>query len=140
MVTVTRCNVGIKGNLVSTAQDNERLVRAFCASWESKEVNEIMAYFAPDAIYHNIPMAPLRGHEEIEGFLSFLGMVKAISFEILVLLADDHRVFTERVDHFEMPDGKTIDLPVCGILEIEGGKITAWRDYFDAAPFADMFS
>ena len=66
--------------------------------------------------------------------MSFLGIVKEIRFEILALLADDHRVFTERVDHFEMPDGKTIALPVCGAFEIEGGKITAWRDYFDAAP------
>jgi limonene-1,2-epoxide hydrolase len=85
-------------------------------------------------------MAPLCGHTEIEGFLSFLGMVKEIRFEILALLADGHRVFTERVDHFQMHDGKTIDLPVCGAFEIEGGKITAWRDYLDAAPFAGMFS
>lgn len=125
---------------MSTAQENERLIRAFCASWESKNPKAIMAFLAPDAVYHNIPMAPLRGHGEIEGFLSFLGMVKEISFEILALLADDHRVFTERVDHFQMPDGKTITLPVCGAFEIEGGKITAWRDYFDAAPFAGMFT
>lgn len=125
---------------MGATQQSERLVRDFCASWESKDPKKIMAFFAPDAVYHNIPMAPLRGHAEIEGFLSFLGMVKQIRFEILALLADGHRVFTERVDHFEMPEGKKIDLPVCGAFEIKGGKITAWRDYFDAAPFAGMFS
>ena len=53
---------------MSTAQENERLIRAFCASWESKNPKAIMAFLAPDAVYHNIPMAPLRGHGEIEVF------------------------------------------------------------------------
>ena len=122
------------------AQENEHLVREFCKSWESKDPRQILAYFAPDAVYHNIPMAPLKGHEEIEGFLSFLGMVEKIRFEILELLANGRLVFAERVDHFHFADGRSLDLPVCGVFEIKGGKIASWRDYFDAAPFAGMFS
>ncbi|MCH8920498.1 MAG: limonene-1,2-epoxide hydrolase, partial [Chloroflexi bacterium] len=40
--------------------------------------------------------------------------------------------FTARVARFEMA-GKKVGLPVAGVFEIEGGKIKAWRDYFDMA-------
>ncbi|MGO8142371.1 limonene-1,2-epoxide hydrolase family protein [Rhizobium leguminosarum] len=46
-------------------------------------------------------------------------------------------VYAERLDHFCAHDG-TIVLTVraLGVLEIEGGKIVRWRDYFDTAGFA----
>jgi len=31
--------------------------------------------------------------------------------------------------------GKVIELPVMGVYEFVDGKISAWRDYFDMAPF-----
>jgi limonene-1,2-epoxide hydrolase len=37
----------------------------------------------------------------------------------------------ERVDVFDLGGGKTISLPVAGAFEVNGGKISAWRDYFD---------
>jgi limonene-1,2-epoxide hydrolase len=40
----------------------------------------------------------------------------------------------ERVDVFEM-GGKHVEVPVAGVFEIRGGKIAAWRDYFDLATF-----
>jgi limonene-1,2-epoxide hydrolase len=30
---------------------------------------------------------------------------------------------------------KKIELPVAGVFEIRGGKISAWRDYFDLTSF-----
>jgi limonene-1,2-epoxide hydrolase len=40
----------------------------------------------------------------------------------------------ERVDSFVMGP-KKIELPVAGVFEIQNGKISAWRDYFDLASF-----
>ncbi len=33
--------------------------------------------------------------------------------------------------------GKVIELPVMGVYEFVDGKISAWRDYFDMAPFTE---
>jgi limonene-1,2-epoxide hydrolase len=41
---------------------------------------------------------------------------------------------TERVDVFRLPH-KSFELPVMGTFEISGGKIRAWRDYFDTNQF-----
>ncbi len=29
--------------------------------------------------------------------------------------------------------GKNVDLPCCGVFEMENGKIKAWRDHFEMA-------
>ena len=43
-------------------------------------------------------------------------------------------MFTERVDRMTF-NGKPVELPVAGVFEISGGKIRAWRDYFDMQMF-----
>jgi limonene-1,2-epoxide hydrolase len=40
----------------------------------------------------------------------------------------------ERVDHFVMGE-KKLSLPVAGVFEVQNGKISAWRDYFDLDTF-----
>jgi len=45
------------------------------------------------------------------------------------------QVLTERIDHLDDESGNRIaSLPVAGTLEVRGGKIVAWRDYFDPRP------
>jgi limonene-1,2-epoxide hydrolase len=39
-------------------------------------------------------------------------------------------VLNERTDRFKL-DERWIELPVMGVFELRGGKISAWRDYFD---------
>ena len=48
----------------------EQLIRDFCAAWSRLDVDELMTYFTDDAVYHNMPMAPLNGREEIRAFLA----------------------------------------------------------------------
>jgi limonene-1,2-epoxide hydrolase len=36
--------------------------------------------------------------------------------------------------------GKWIEARVMGVFEIRGGKIKAWRDYFDLAEFQSQMS
>jgi limonene-1,2-epoxide hydrolase len=112
---------------------NTELVADFCRAWSRRNVDEIMAYFAEDAVYHNIPMAPLKGKATIQAIISgILTPATAIDWEVLNIAEAGDIVLTERVDRFEMA-GKKVELPVAGVFEIAGGKIKAWRDYFDMA-------
>lgn len=107
------------------------LVKQFCNAWAALDIDGIMSYFAEDAVYHNIPIDPLVGHDAIRGLIDmFTAGVDRVDFEILHAAADGDIVYTERVDHFYSASGQ-IDLPVMGIFEIEGDKIAKWRDYFD---------
>jgi len=110
---------------------DETLIRDFCAAWQRRDIEELVGFFAPDAVYHNMPMAPVSGHEGIRQVLQvFVPPAQSIEFEIVNLASTRSVVLTERVDRFVM-GGKKVELPVCGVFEIRNGKIAAWRDYFD---------
>ncbi|MFE6859471.1 limonene-1,2-epoxide hydrolase family protein [Nocardia sp. NPDC057668] len=116
----------------------EALVTAFCAEWLTGTPESIAEYFHDDAIYHNIPMAPLLGKAAILEFLrGFIGAFGGIEFTIHHQSANGGTVLNERTDRFTLGE-KPIELPVMGIFEVSGGKITAWRDYFDMAQFAQI--
>lgn len=115
------------------AKSNEKVVRDFCAAWSRKDADELLGYFTDDAVYHNIPMPPVVGKAAIrEIFGLFLPPSESIDWEMLHVAVSGDLVFTERVDRFVI-GGKTVELPVAGVFELEGGRIKAWRDYFDMA-------
>ena len=94
-----------------------------------------MAFFADDAVYHNIPVDPVTGVDAIRSTIAgFTGGVDSVEFRVRNIVADGNVVLTERVDVFVTP-AKTISLPVMGAFEVAGGKIAAWRDYFDMNQF-----
>jgi len=96
-------------------------------------VDELVGYFADDAIYHNIPMRPMQGKEAIaKGLSGFVSGARNVQFEMVHIGAAGDVVFTERVDRFTLGE-KRIELPVAGVFELKNGKIAAWRDYFDVA-------
>ena len=116
------------------------VVRRFCAAWsDNVGAAELAAFFTDDAIYHNIPLAPVTGREAIAGTIaSFIRPgapgIERIEFHVVNIAANGPVVMTERVDVFTLP-GKSFELPVMGIFEVSDGKITAWRDYFDMNQF-----
>jgi limonene-1,2-epoxide hydrolase len=115
---------------------NAALVRDFIAAWGRADLDAIMAYFAEDCVYHNMPLDPVRGPEAIRGVIQgFAGMASEIDWITHHLAESDAGVvLTERTDRFHIA-GRWIELPVMGAFEIRDGKISAWRDYFDLAQF-----
>jgi limonene-1,2-epoxide hydrolase len=115
------------------------VVRRFCAAWsDGLEAAELAAFFTDDAVYHNIPLAPVTGRDDIASTIaSFTSGVAGIEFRVINITADGPIVMTERVDVFKLPD-KSIELPVMGTFEVRDGKITAWRDYFDMNQFTSQ--
>lgn len=115
--------------------ENEKLVTDFCQSWTRKNVDEILSYLTDDCFYHNIPMEPCVGKAAIRKFVEpFMKDADTVNFEIKHTTSAGNAVMNERVDRFIMGP-KKIEIPVAGVFEIRGGKISAWRDYFDLATF-----
>jgi limonene-1,2-epoxide hydrolase len=110
----------------------EQIVRAFLGAWPRRDVDQLMSYFAPDAVYHNIPVAPLVGTAAIRGaFQGFYDMMtEGIELDVLHVVGNGDVVMAERIDRFRW-DGKRLDLPVCGVFEVRNGKIVKFRDYFN---------
>lgn len=112
--------------------ENEKIVTDFCQAWSLMKLDEILAFMTDDAVYHNIPMQPAKGKTAIRAVIEgFLKTSEAIEFKILHTASGGNVVMNERVDSFVYKGGKKGSVPVVGVFEITGGKISAWRDYFD---------
>ena len=118
------------------------LVRRFCSAW-SDDVGaaDLAEFFTVDAIYHNIPLAPVTGRENIANTItSFIRPgppgIESIDFRLINIAADGPVVMTERVDVFRIAD-RSFELPVMGTFEVIDGKINAWRVYFDLNQFTN---
>ena len=117
-----------------------KVVRRFCAAWSyGMGAEDLAAFFTDDAVYHNIPQAPVTGREAIANTIdSFIRPgppgIESIEFRVINIAANGPVVMTERVDVFRLPD-KSFELQVMGTFEVTGGKINAWRDYFDVNQF-----
>jgi limonene-1,2-epoxide hydrolase len=115
--------------------DNETTVREFIAAWSRLDVDEIVGFFAPDGVYHNMPMGPVAGRDKLRGFIAgFLKDWTSTDWEILTLIGRGDTVVAERVDRTLVGD-RPVDLPCCGVFHLEGGKIKVWRDYFDLGTY-----
>ncbi|MDX1649353.1 MAG: limonene-1,2-epoxide hydrolase family protein [Myxococcota bacterium] len=115
---------------------NVERVLEFIDTWSRNDVDAVMAFFAEDAVYHNIPVEPVRGHDAIRAVIrSFAGMASEIEW-ITHHAAETAEgvVLTERLDRFKM-GARWVELPVMGSFELRDGLIVAWRDYFDLSQF-----
>ena len=120
---------------------NEEIVRAFIAAFNANDLARIMAFFAEDAVYHNIPVQPVQGTAAIRAVLQgFMGMASEVDWVVHHLAeTPDGVVLTERTDRFLVRD-KWIELPVMGAFALRDGRVAEWRDYFDMKQFQDQLA
>ena len=117
----------------------ETCLRA-CATSKKGMAQAFRDYFTPATVWENVGMATTTGPEEAIGlmanFEAQLGIV-TMTVDNLAIAAQGNKVLTERIDHLLRPDGsEAMAARVMGIFEVENGKISAWRDYFDTAGMA----
>jgi limonene-1,2-epoxide hydrolase len=116
-------------------EDNERIIREFIEAWSRLDPEELSAYFANDGVYHNMPIGPVEGRDNVEKLIrGFIGQWTETTWDILNIMSSGNVVIAERLDRTRAGD-KSVDLPCVGVFELEGGKIKTWRDYFDFATY-----
>jgi limonene-1,2-epoxide hydrolase len=125
----------------SMTRSADELITEFCKLWSSPNPEELAGYFTEDAVYHNIPMEPVRGREAIKEFIAgFVAAFGGLDFNVHRQVSDGTVVMNERTDVMHRKDGEDVSLPVMGVFEVQNDKIAAWRDYFDMAAITKAFS
>ena len=120
--------------------DNVQIIKDFIAAWSNLQADELVDYFTEDGIYHNMPAQPVQGRENLTKFIGgFLANWTKTTWDTLNIMGDGDVVVAERLDRTEVGEVK-VDLPCCGVFEMEDGKIKVWRDYFDMATFTKPFA
>lgn len=117
--------------------DNVETIRNFVEAWSRLDADELAEFFTEDGTYHNMPTAAISGRAEVRDFISnFIRSWSETDWELLNIFGDGNVVVAERLDRTRAED-KSVDLPCCGIFEMEDGKIKVWRDYFDMPTFVN---
>ncbi len=95
----------------------------------------VNGYFTDATVWENHGMITTTGKAEALGFYHEFSQatgMQGMKIDVLAIAETGNKVLTERIDWIFDGEGKPVmEVPVMGIFEIEGGKIVAWRDYFD---------
>jgi len=116
-----------------SAEANDALVREFMAAWERRDTAFILDCFTEDAVYHSVPLTPIVGKAAIAAWVRGFADVPPGRLQVRNQVASGAVVMNERTDCITL-NGKQVTLPICGVFEMDGGRIRAWREYFDLAP------
>lgn len=109
------------------------VVEAQIEAWNAKNWKAAGDMFAQNAVLHSMMIDPVTGREQISQRIAALGAgTEEITLDVRYIGRVGDVVFVERVDRFTYKGHKGA-VPVVGVLEVEGGEITAWREYYDRA-------
>jgi len=102
-------------------------------AWNRKDWKLAGEMFAEDGILHSMMIEPIKGRAAIAERIAGLGAgLESITLDVRNIGRVGDVVVVERVDRFVYKGHKGA-VPVVGVLEVEGDKITAWREYYDRA-------
>jgi limonene-1,2-epoxide hydrolase len=113
-------------------------VDAFLAAFVAMDFDTALPFLADDCEYTNIPIGTVRGHAGVREVLGpFFAPIHENEFLISRRAATGPVVFLERLDRHRLEHGWR-ELPVNSVFEVDDGKVTVWRDYFDLATAAKI--
>ena len=122
--------------------DEEKLATAqkMVDAWNRLDWEAVYALFAEDAVMHSMMMEPVVGRENIRArFGRFTPGTERIELQIAHMGIVDDVAMMERVDDF-VYNGKHSRVPVAGVLEINNGLVTEWREYYDHHMLAEALT
>ncbi|WP_310785739.1 limonene-1,2-epoxide hydrolase [Mycobacterium sp. Z3061] len=111
--------------------DNIRAVEDFLNALQAEDFDTVDELLHDNLIYENVGFSQIRGGRKTTALLS--KMQGRIGFEVKIhrIAADGSAVLTERTDALILGPLR-VQFWVCGTFELQDGRITLWRDYFDS--------
>jgi limonene-1,2-epoxide hydrolase len=108
-------------------------VRQMIDAWNQRNWQQVFELFAADGVLQSMMLPPTVGREAIQQRIGALAKgIDSIELRVRHIGVIDGVVFIERVDDF-VYRGKHGAVPVVGVVEVEKGRVKAWREYYDRA-------
>jgi limonene-1,2-epoxide hydrolase len=119
---------------VAADTDAQKLatVQKMIDAWNTRNWQQVYELFAADGVLESMMLpTPTVGREAIRKRIGALAKdISRIELRIRHMGVADGVVFIERVDDF-VYRGKHGAVPVVGVVEVEQGRVKAWREYYD---------
>lgn len=118
---------------------NEQILRSFLALWATRDADAMVAMFAEDGVYDNVPdKKPMAGRAAIRQWLGFcFEHLTRIDVEILTVASNGEWILSERLDDHVIGD-RHMPLPVMNACRIVDGQIVMFRDYYDRQTVTEL--
>lgn len=116
------------------SQNADRLRRLF-EDLDRLDLAAVAGHCADDCVYEDVPFveATVTGPEAIRAKLELgLGTLERIPTTIHELLEDGDTIMVERTEVWHHRTGERATLRVAAVFKFRDGRITVWRDYWDA--------
>lgn len=107
------------------------LLERFFSALGARDVDGAMACYAPGARLEVVAPGPFSGEfvASREGLQAFFKTISEIKFEILGLIVEGNRVAVEVKSEGRLANGKPYRNRYHDYFEVEGGRITVFREY-----------
>ncbi|MCU0270759.1 MAG: nuclear transport factor 2 family protein [Acidimicrobiales bacterium] len=131
----------MSNDATTPAADAERVVDEFIALVVAKRLDDAFELVADDVEYDNVPMGKVFGPDGIRSVLGpMIDGIEEAEWVVHRQVARDGVVLNERTDRFRVGE-RWIELPVAGVFVVGGdGRISLWRDYFDAGQLNEQLA
>jgi len=128
---------------VQVSETPESVARKFLAGWETPNPNldELVAFFAEDAVFTDGPQSEYRGVQAIrEQLQTMTAMLGSLTIHIRTLVVNGNCVMVERVENVEV-QGHPFDIPGVVVFEFDDElRIKQLREYFDQHSIMEHFA
>lgn len=115
------------------------VVTAFITAIERNDLEQALTLVDAEIEYDNVPLGAVQGIDGIRNILGpFLAGCAGVEWKVHHQVAQGEVVMNERTDRFLLGE-RWVELPVAGLFLVRDGRITLWRDYFDAETFRGLF-
>jgi limonene-1,2-epoxide hydrolase len=113
-----------------TSTDSAIVVETFLKALQAQDFDKVDALLADDLVYENVGLPTMHGGAKVARMLR--SMQGKMGFEVNFHrnVADGATVLNERTDAIVVGPLR-LQFWVCGVFEVNDGRITLWRDHFD---------
>ena len=114
---------------------NADRLRQLFVDLDRLDFDAVAAHCTDDCVYDDMPFAEatVTGPAAIRAKLELgLGMLERLPTTIHELVENRDTIMVERTEVWHHRGGERATLPVAAVFKFRDGKITLWRDYWDA--------
>lgn len=110
--------------------DDADIVKTFLEALQAQDFDTFESLMSDDVVYQNVGLPTIRGRQRVGKLMR--GMEGKAGFEVKFHrnVVNGATVLNERTDAIVLGPLR-LQFWVCGVFEIQDGRITLWRDYFD---------